>query len=108
MKNPRGRMPSPKSGQIRVAWATERGDRPTHQFCWKGDPMMKRDINLIMSHFATTPTLTGETFLDELKARGYDMSTLRFSIDKLPEVEQTSSEAEQNPVPSYPFYQLPR
>lgn len=69
---------------------------------------MKRDINLIMSHFATTPTLTGETFLDELKARGYDMSTLKFSIDKLPEVEQAPVGESSTQAPADPFYQLPR
>ena len=108
MKNPRGRMPSPKTGQIKVAWATERGDRPSHQFCWKGDPLMKRDVNLIMSHFATTPTIMGTTFLKELKARGYDMSTLKFSIDKLPEVEQAPGEIPQSSASADPFYQLPR
>ena len=69
---------------------------------------MKRDINLVMSHFGTTPTIFGTTFLDELKARGYDMSTLKFSIDKLPEAEQAPGEDNQNPVPADPFYQLPQ
>lgn len=103
MKNPKGRMPSPKPGQIRVAWATERGDKPTIHFCYKGEPSIKRDSNMIMSHFGITPTISGGTFLDELKERGYDLSTLKFSIDKLPVPD--SPEGEKGPVSGDPFYQ---
>lgn len=101
-------MPSPKSGQIKVGWATEKHEKPQLQFCFRGDALMKRDINLLMNHFYITPTLLGTTLLDELKSRGYDLSTLKFSIDKLPEVEQAPGVDNPNQAQADPFYQLPR
>lgn len=108
MKNPRGRMPSPKPGQIKVAWATEKNDTPQLHFRYNGNRLMSRDVNLLMSQFLTRPTSSGIGLLEDLESRGYDLSTLKFSIDKLPEVEQAPVDAEQNPAPADPFYQLPR
>lgn len=106
MKNPRGRMPSPKPGQIKVAWATEHRDTPQLHFVYAGNRLMSRDVNMIRSQFLTRPTASGISFLEELEARGYDLSTLKFSIEKLPSAEVSEGE---NPVAGDdPFYTILR
>jgi hypothetical protein len=107
MKNPRGRKPSPKRGQIVVAWATEKGNYPELMYCYQGNQMMKRDINLLMSAFGTQPLLFGKTLIEELTERGYDLSTFRFSIEKLPQ-DPVAAPAEAGEPPSDPFYRLPQ
>jgi hypothetical protein len=84
MKNPRGRMPNPKPNQLMVGWAAERHDEPTLQFCYGGGRVGPRDNNMLMSAFHTAKLPSGNTFVEELIERGYDLSTLRFSVEKLP------------------------
>lgn len=97
MKNPRGRMPSPKSGQIQVAWATPKGEKPGLQFCYRGDHNLVRSSNLVMHHFNIAKTLFDNGFIEELQSRGFDMSTFRFSIEMLPVDESEIREADQKP-----------
>lgn len=85
MKYPRGRMPYPKSGQIKVGWAAERGDDPGLIYCRKGPAEMSRDTLMLTQFFQQIEGRFGRTLEQELIERGYDISTFRFSIDKLPE-----------------------
>lgn len=107
MKNPRGRKPSPKSGQIVVAWATEKGNHPELMYFHEGSRMMKRDVNLLMSAFGTQPLMFGKTLIEELIERGYDLSTFRFSIEKLPQ-DPVADPVEAGTPPVDPFYRLPQ
>lgn len=51
-------------------------------FAWGGDGASKADANLVMGVFGLVPVFTGKTLNAELEARGYDLTTLRFSIKR--------------------------
>ena len=86
------RAPKLKDGELRVYWGREPHDKtPDVIFAWQGDRMMKRDANLLYDHFASqrpdpfaSPIFSKmePSLIEELKARGYDITTLRFSIMK--------------------------
>jgi hypothetical protein len=105
MKNPKGRKPSPKRDQIVVAWATEKGNYPELMYFHNGNWQMKRDINMLMSAFGTQVGIFGRTLVEELTERGYDLSTFRFSIEKLPQ-DPVAAPAEAGDLPADPFYRL--
>lgn len=108
MRHPRGRMPSPKSGQIVVAWATEKHSDSELVYCRKGSPLMSRDTNMLSHFFQTQLGMFDRTLTEELQARGYDMSTFRFSIQKLPEeVVEAKPEDGSAPQPDA-FYAKPQ
>lgn len=84
------RIPKAKPGELLVKWGIpERKDRPDVVFSW-GAGTSKRDANLLMNVFggerfgpSIIQTETEPSLLDELKARGYDITTIRFSIKKI-------------------------
>lgn len=47
-------------------------------------PAYKNDGGLLHSHFSWNKYLDDKTLVQELKDRGYDITTLRFSIMKNP------------------------
>lgn len=75
-------MKRPAPGVLRAAWARpERGE--PHDLCYDwGDGCERRDARLL-HHFIGSPR-DGMDFIKELQERGYDLSTLRFTIRKLP------------------------
>lgn len=86
------RKPKLKDGELMMYWGREApGERPDIIFAWQGDSEMRRDTAFL--HYAlatqkpdlhTTPLFSkmNPSFLEELEARGYDLTTLRFSIKK--------------------------
>lgn len=87
----RFRRPKLKDGELRVYWGRLPGDTPDVLYQWQGDSSMKQDCRLLHNHFATmNPDLFAKplfskmepSLLEELEARGYDITTLRFSITK--------------------------
>lgn len=86
------RTPKLKDGELRVYWGREPHDQtPEVMFAWQGDRMMKRDTNLLHHHFASKqpdpfakPTFSkmNPSLIEELQQRGYDLTTLKFSIMK--------------------------
>lgn len=86
------RTPKMKDGELRVYWGREPHDRtPDVMFAWQGDAEMRRDTRLLHSHFScprpdphVQPVFSKmlPSLIEELQARGYDITTLKFSIQK--------------------------
>ena len=86
------RTPKLQDGELRMYWGREcRGSVPEIMFAWQGDRGMKHDANLL--HYmmcSKRPDLTATplfsvmqpSLIEELDARGYDLTTLKFSIKK--------------------------
>lgn len=92
----RYRAPKAKPGELKMQWGKLPGDSPDMCFCW-GDGCSKRDGALLHYLLASKRQrmLYGEeqrqaganvafdpSFIEELEARGYDLTTFKFSIQK--------------------------
>ncbi len=90
-----------KPGQLLLYWGKLPHDNPDIVGAWGGEGADKRDSHLIMSTFCSPrvtlvfneedkrkahgrPYYFDHSLMDELKQRGYDISTLKFSIEQLP------------------------
>ena len=83
-------IPIPKEGQVKVAWARQPHHEPDVCIGW-GVGVPKADANLIL-HALTSERMTldfpsgkhrwDKSLVDELEVRGYDITTLKFSIQK--------------------------
>lgn len=91
MKVKRLRKPKLKDGELAIYWGREPHDSPDIMFAWCGDVSMKRDSKLLHYHMAckkpdpfTQPIFSKmqPSLIEELIERGYDITTLRFSITK--------------------------
>jgi|688.fasta_scaffold1307146_1 hypothetical protein len=82
------RAPKAKDGELLVKYGKEYGDEDLF-YCYPDNECgMKRDSKMVMLAFERTPILDGKTLRQELEARGYDMTTLKFSVmKKTPNVE---------------------
>ena len=86
------RRPKLKDGELRVYWGRESPrDVPDIIFAWQGDRLMKRDANLLHYHLASkspdphvTPIFSKmcPSLVEELESRGYDITTIKFSVMK--------------------------
>lgn len=87
------RKPKLKDGELRMYWGRpDRWDRPNIVLAWQGNSMMKRDTALL--HYmmcSKRPKIESgrvnwgvmePSLAEELEARGYDITTLKFSIMK--------------------------
>ena len=87
------RTPKLQDGELRMYWGREPHDRtPDIMLAWQGDSLMKRDTALL--HYvmcSKKPTINlgkvdwsamQPSLIEELDARGYDLTTLKFSIKK--------------------------
>jgi hypothetical protein len=78
--------PRARVGQLKVKWGSIEGDNPDLCYVW-GEGIPKADAGLL-HHTLGSPRyapLTQEwdqSFLEELGARGYDISTLEISISR--------------------------
>ena len=80
----RYRKPVAKDGELLVKFGQEYGDKDLF-YCWPDNEVgMKRDSRVVMHAFESLKLLDGKTLREELVARGYDITTLKFSIKKLP------------------------
>ena len=80
----RYRTPSAKEGELLVKYGKNRGELDIF-YCWRGDFQMKRDSKLLSFAFEEVPLLSNQKSLrQELIDRGYDITTFKFSIQKLP------------------------
>lgn len=91
---PNGRKKPGRNGRSRlvVRYTKSRGEEPCLNYFWQMSdedynrpdrPVMKRDINLLMIHFESLTGLGGHSLARELEERGYDITTLQFSIERL-------------------------
>lgn len=84
----RFRMPKAKPKELKVCWGNSHDMGEDIYYCW-GDGCSKRDGGLLHTIFSAErpPVFHGErwqkSLTDELKARGYDITTFKFSIKKL-------------------------
>ena len=86
------RVPKLKDGELKIYWGRgSRHDAPDVMIAWQGDSAMKRDSNLLFFHLChkhpdphTKPIFSkmNPSLIEELEKRGYDISTLKFSIMK--------------------------
>lgn len=76
----RWRTPKAKPGELKIAYGKERGCNPDLYYCHGGDGAHKCDSRML-SHF-----IEGVTYFDdrnlrqELEHRGYDITTLKLTI----------------------------
>lgn len=100
----RWRAPKAKPGELKMQWGKLPHDSPDLCTVWGGGGANKRDANLL--HYMLCcqrqrmvygeereknggyPVVFDPSFIDELKARGYDITTFKFSIQKLPAAPQ--------------------
>lgn len=70
---------SVKAGRLTARW-----DRREKDFLFsRGEGVARADGHLLYNSLGYVKTIGGaRTLLEELEARGYDMTTIRFSIDK--------------------------
>lgn len=84
----RWRAPTAKPGELVMRWGRLPNEAPGTCFA-AGDGLSKRDMALLHYMLASkrmrwkegAPTFE-PSFLEELEARGYDLTTLRFSVRK--------------------------
>ena len=86
------RRPKLKDGELRMYWGREDHDRtPDVILAWQGNRMMKRDTAMLHYHMCSKrpnpfkQPLWSEmlpSMIEELEERGYDITTLKFSIMK--------------------------
>ena len=94
----RFRKPKMVDGELKMYWGKpDKHDGPDVVLAWQGDASMRRDTNLLHYHLCSAkPDLTvmplfskmTPSLIDELKARGYDITTLKFTIKKLAKKDQ--------------------
>lgn len=81
-KKRRLRKPTLKEGELRVYWGrVDRGEEPSLVYAWQGDRTMKRDTSYLAREFEGLLDPT-DCIAKELERRGYDLTTLKFSIMK--------------------------
>lgn len=98
----RYRAPKAKPGELKAQWGKWPGDLPELCYVW-GAGISKRDANLMHDMLCEKrarlafgddrlklgpPIIYDKSFLQELEARGYDITTLRFSIQKKTELKE--------------------
>lgn len=95
MRFPKGRHYPKNDGSksgLTVLWNKPAHEEVDLQYYWRmsnadfaltNRPVMKPDINLLMHHFQSLKGYSGRTLAEELIERGYDISTFKFTIEKL-------------------------
>jgi hypothetical protein len=78
------RRQSARRGELRATYGRYEGDLPDVIFAWGGDGANKRDGALLHYWFSRYEDNKFKTLAEELEARGYDLSTLVFSVMKKP------------------------
>lgn len=95
MRYPNGRRAPKNDGTkscITVMWAHEPREENELTYFWRnqdgytcsGLSSCKRDTPIMMAAFEDAKLFTGKTLKQELIERGYDISTFKFTIEKLP------------------------
>lgn len=87
----RFRRPKLKSGELRMYWGKLPHDNPDIVVEWQGEASMKRDSHFLFYALGhDKPDINAKplfskmepSFFKELELRGYDLTTLKFSIMK--------------------------
>ena len=82
----RVRKVSAKPRQLVAAWGRSgeegRGELPSLQYAWGASGASKTDANMLCGAFENVRVFGLNTLREELEARGYDITTLKFSIEQ--------------------------
>ena len=85
------RKPKLKDGELMVYWGRLPHDNPDVIYAWQGDASMKRDSAALHYYLGckrpdpqVTPIFSKmlPSMIEDLESRGYDITTLKFSIMK--------------------------
>ncbi len=77
------RTPNAKDGQLLVKYGQEHGDRDLF-YCWpENRSNMKADSRLLMLALEGVEIHDGKSLRKLLEERGYDITTLKFTIQKV-------------------------
>ena len=79
----RYRIPTAKVGELKACY----GNAPFNvkadiQYCWGGDGASSADGRILCEAFEGTKVFDDKTLRQVLTERGYDITTLKFSIQK--------------------------
>lgn len=82
----------PKHGEIRIDWSKRENDLV---FSWGGEGATKATAGYLQGqlsykHYDCNGRLTEPSIIEELEARGYDITTLHISIKKKPQADETT------------------
>jgi len=92
------RKPKMKDGELRVYWGKLPHENPDVVLSWQGHSGMRQDTALLHKflcskqpnpHVQPIFSKMEPSLIEELKSRGYDITTLRFSIQKLSAAVET-------------------
>jgi predicted ATPase len=75
------RAPKAKPGELKVAFGKHEGDIDLF-YCHGGEGAGKRDARLLSHFFENVKWPDDRNLRQELEARGYDIATLKFSIQQ--------------------------
>ncbi len=72
-----------KPGQLRAGWARpEPGGPPDLCYAWGGAGADKSDVRIVSEAIEAAHICGGSSLRFELERRGYDITTLKFSIER--------------------------
>lgn len=79
----RRRMPRAKPGELKAQWGDSR-EQGEDIYLAHGEGIHRSDAHLLYGALCTTygSALVERSLIDELERRGYDITTLKFSIQK--------------------------
>ena len=76
-------VPAAKPGQLVAKWGRpDPGERPDVCYVWGGQGASSPDARVLSYALEVAPVHMGKTLRQELETRGYDLTTLRFSIQR--------------------------
>lgn len=76
-------VPKAKPGELIVKWGRcEPGEPPEVVYNWGGEGATKRDSMMLAHALENQTLLNGKTLMQELEDRGYDITTLKFTIQQ--------------------------
>lgn len=79
-KRRRAPLVSAKRGELKAQWGRgDRWDEPAIQYAW-GPGSCSPDGRILCNAIENTTVFDGRSLAAELEVRGYDLTTLRFSI----------------------------
>ena len=82
VKRKRWRVPTAKPGVLRVSWGIPEAGEPADIVYTNGEGVGRADSRLMAFAFETIRVHDGKSLREELQARGYDLTTLKFEIFK--------------------------
>lgn len=75
----RYRTPTAKPGELKAAYGRVNRELQIG-YAWGGQGAQKPDSRILMNALEGVPVYCGKTLAEELETRGYDLTTLRFSV----------------------------